>query len=67
MREFNAMYPSNLDFVNSTSAARANGILDGYGSLKDVESELDSLGLSPAANKKLLEIAKKREKMGDRC
>ena len=67
MREFDAMYPSSLDFVNSTSAARANGILDGYGILKDVESELGSLGLSPAANKKLLEFAKKREKMGDRC
>ena len=67
MKEFNAMYPSNLDFVNSTSAARANGILDGYGSLKDLESEPDSLGLSPAANKKLLEIAKKHEKMGARC
>jgi peptide-methionine (S)-S-oxide reductase len=67
MREFNAMYPSNLDFVNSTSAARANGILDGYGNLKDVESELNSLGLSPEANKKLLEIANKRETMGARC
>ena len=67
MKEFNAMYPSNLDFVNSTSAARANGILDGQGNPKDLESELDSLGLSPTANKKLLEIAHKREKMGARC
>ena len=67
LKEFNAMYSSHVDFVNSTSAARANGFLDGYGSLEDLKSELDSLGLSPSANKKLLEIAKKREKMGARC
>jgi peptide-methionine (S)-S-oxide reductase len=67
MKEFNAMYPSHLDFVNSTSAARANGILDGQGNPKDLESELDSLGLSPEGNKKLLEIVKRREKMGARC
>jgi len=67
MKEFNVIYPAYRDFVNSSAAARVNGFLDGYGTLADLRAELNDLGLSPAAGKKLLDIAKKREKMGRRC
>ena len=62
MKEFNAMYPSDDDFVNSTAAARVNGYLDGYGTPESLRKELDSLGLSPEAHKKLMDIVKNRKK-----
>lgn len=58
MKEFNTMYPNVVDFINSTAAARINGYLDGYGTLEALQAELDSLGLSPAASKRLLKIVK---------
>jgi peptide-methionine (S)-S-oxide reductase len=63
MKEFNTIYPSDDDFVNSTAAARVNGYLDGYGTPEALEKELDSLGLSPEANKKLMEIVRNRKKL----
>jgi len=60
MKEFNAMYPDGISFVNSTAAARINGYLDGYGVLEILKAELDSFGLSPAGKKKLLDIAKRQ-------
>jgi hypothetical protein len=44
--------------VNSTAAARVNGYLAGYGTRAQLEAELDSLGLSPAAQDKLLKKVK---------
>ena len=61
MKDFNAMYPRGEDFMNSTAAARINGYLSGYGSIKDLKDELQGFGLSPAAEKKLLEVVKKRK------
>jgi len=61
MKEFNAMYPSDNDFMNSTAAARLNGYLDGYGMLEALQAELDSYGLSPGARKRLLSIVKRRD------
>jgi peptide-methionine (S)-S-oxide reductase len=58
MKEFNVMYPKDSDFINSTAAARVNGYLDGYGAIDTLQTELDSYGLSPAANKRLLDIVK---------
>jgi peptide-methionine (S)-S-oxide reductase len=55
MREFNTIYPVAQDFTNSTAAARVNGYVGGYGSPELLKTEIDSLGLSPAGNKKLLE------------
>lgn len=49
MREFRAMYPSDADFTRSTAAARVNGYLGRHGSRAQLEEELPSLGLSPAA------------------
>jgi peptide-methionine (S)-S-oxide reductase len=55
MKEFNAIYPAE-DFVNSTAAARINGYLGGHGTLIDLKTELNNLGLPPATSKMLLEI-----------
>ena len=61
MNEFKVMYPAEDDFVNSTAAARVNGYLDGYGTLEELLEELPDFGLSPAADKKLIEIVKGRK------
>ncbi|MGO9568674.1 MAG: peptide-methionine (S)-S-oxide reductase MsrA [Desulfomonilaceae bacterium] len=63
MKEFNATYPSEADFVNSTAAARVNGYLDGYGTLESLGEELEGLGLSPGASKRLTETVKNRKKV----
>ncbi len=62
MKEFNTMYPSNEDFINSTSAARVNGYLDGYGTGELLGEELDSLGLSREASDRLMTLVKNRKK-----
>jgi peptide-methionine (S)-S-oxide reductase len=56
---FRGMYPNNDDFVNSTAAARVNGHLGGYGTFEALETELESLDLSPEAEKKLLAVLQK--------
>jgi peptide-methionine (S)-S-oxide reductase len=56
MREFEAIYSANEDFVNSTSAARVNGYLGGHGSLSQLQAELIGLGLSAAGAENLLHI-----------
>lgn len=54
MREFRAVYPEFADFVASTSAARVNGYLAGYGTEEQLRRELDSLGLSEELEGRLL-------------
>jgi peptide-methionine (S)-S-oxide reductase len=63
MKEFNLMYPSDEDLVNSTVAARINGYLDGHGTPESLQEELNSLGVSPQASEKLVEILKNRRKL----
>ena len=58
IKEFNDIYPAAEDFANSTAAALLNGYLGGYGTLIDLEAELNNLGLPPATSKKMLEIVK---------
>jgi peptide-methionine (S)-S-oxide reductase len=53
---FQAIYPDTSDFVDSTATARVNGYLGGYGTLENVQSEVENLGLSPAATQELLGI-----------
>ena len=48
-----AHYPDERDFVNSTAAARINGYLDGYGTKEQLAREVDQLGLSQPARKRL--------------
>ena len=58
MREFKAMYASFARIVNSTAAARVNGYLAGYGTLKQLQEELESYGLSRAGREQLITIIK---------
>jgi peptide-methionine (S)-S-oxide reductase len=54
MSEFRKMYPDFHDIVNSTAAARVNGILGGFGKPSLHKSELDSYGLSDKGRDHLL-------------
>lgn len=56
--EFESIYPDLQSFVNSTAVTRINGYLGGYGTIEDLEKQLNNLGLSPAGTKLLLEIGK---------
>lgn len=48
MKEFEAIYPGDADFVNSTAAARVNAYLGGSGTREQLAKEIDRLGLSEA-------------------
>ncbi len=54
MDEYRRMYPDFWDIVDSTSATRANAYLYGYGTVEQLRSELDRLGLSREAQGRLL-------------
>jgi peptide-methionine (S)-S-oxide reductase len=60
MDEFTAIYSDPADFVNSTAAARVNGYLGGYGTLANLQAEIDDLGLPPEAQEALLKIVLNR-------
>ena len=62
MEEFRAMYPQDDDFAAPTSPARVNGSIGGYGSVEEVKPQLGYLGFSPAAGRRLLEIASARRR-----
>ena len=53
MREFKAMYPRDIDFINSTAAARVNGYIGGYGSPEKIKTTIENPGLSTAAQQQL--------------
>ncbi len=59
MSEFKAMYPKDIDFVNSTAAARVNGFFSGHGTPEQIAATLANLGLSPAGRERLLAISKR--------
>jgi peptide-methionine (S)-S-oxide reductase len=54
MSEFKKMYPDLKDIVDSTAAARVNGILGGFGRLSAHKDEIDSYGLSDQGRARLL-------------
>jgi methionine-S-sulfoxide reductase len=58
VQEFKAMYSSFNDIISSTAAARVNGYLGGYGTLKNLQAELDSYGLSVKAKEHLFDFVK---------
>lgn len=58
-REYQNIYPNMEDLVRSTAAARVNGYLAGYGNLRDIEAQVDGLGLSPEGANKLLDMVKR--------
>jgi peptide-methionine (S)-S-oxide reductase len=51
---FKDIYPTDVDFVASTAAARINGYLGGYGKNSELEKDLREAGLYPEAVKKLI-------------
>jgi hypothetical protein len=67
MEEFKQMYPQTRDFVASTAAARVNGYLGGYGTLEELNKELESYGLSEAGKTRLLEIVEKSGHRREAC
>lgn len=56
--ELKAMYPSFRTIIFSTAAARLNGYLGGYGTLENLQAEIDSYGLSERAKDHLLNFVK---------
>lgn len=54
--ELKRSYPDFKGFVDSTAAARVNGYLKGVGSMEQLMQEIDGLGLSDKAKKRLIEI-----------
>ncbi|MFW5636766.1 MAG: hypothetical protein ACOC3A_08920 [Thermodesulfobacteriota bacterium] len=54
MREFNRIYSTGRAFTDSTAAARINGYLGGHRTRKQLEAEIDRLGLSPEGEDRLL-------------
>ena len=59
MKELGTIYPNIEDFMSSTSVARVNGYLGGYGTLETLKRELNMLGLSEAGKNRLQDIASK--------
>jgi hypothetical protein len=57
MREFKAIYPRDIDFINSTAAARVNGYIGGNGSIKELKDNIQDLGLSSGSQQRLLDYA----------
>ena len=53
MKEFAAIYPDAKDFMNSTAAARVNAYLSGQGSVEQLKTEIDLLGLSTEGKEQL--------------
>lgn len=62
MAEFISIYPDADDFVDSTAAARINGYLYSYGSLENLQAEVDDFGLSDTGKEKLVDLLRRREK-----
>ena len=62
LKEFKAIYPKEIDFVNSTAAARVNGFMGGYGDLELLKTEVNLYGLSAATQKRLIDLASSRRR-----
>jgi peptide-methionine (S)-S-oxide reductase len=54
--EFTAIYPTRDALAASTAAAKVNGYVAGYGAPADLQADLDGLGLSPTARRKLVDL-----------
>lgn len=67
MEEFKQMYPRTGEFIASTAAARVNGYLGGYGTLEELDKEVDSYGLSEAGKIRLREIVVKSGHRKEAC
>jgi methionine-S-sulfoxide reductase len=57
IKDSNAIYPDAEDFLSSTTVARVNGYVGGYGTLEILHEEINNFGLSETGRNRLLEIA----------
>jgi peptide-methionine (S)-S-oxide reductase len=57
--EFATMYPEIDQLIRSTAVARVNGYIGGYGSFDSLQKQINSFGLSPIGNEKLLQIGRR--------
>jgi len=55
---FMEIYPISKDLINSTAAARVNGYLGGYGSVEQLQKEVNQFGLSEIAINILTDLTK---------
>jgi peptide-methionine (S)-S-oxide reductase len=62
--ELASIYPDVRDLVNSTAATRINGYAGRNGSLEQLESEIDSLGLSEESQQRLRETVSAHSRFG---
>jgi peptide-methionine (S)-S-oxide reductase len=60
VEDLRAIYPATEDLLNSTAAARLNGYAGGFGTLADLESQIDDLGLTVAEKRTLLGVVTRR-------
>lgn len=56
--EFAVLYPEISQLIRSTAVARVNGYIGGYGSFESLQKKINSFGLSPIGNEKLLQISR---------
>jgi peptide-methionine (S)-S-oxide reductase len=66
MQDFRRIYPDFKDFVNSTAAARVNGIMGGYATIDGTMEELGSYGLSQESNQILVNTVRRLERKLDK-
>ena len=55
-KEYLAIYPGLLDFVNSTAVTRVNGYLAGHGTPEQLARDMQRLGLSGSSLEKLRRV-----------
>jgi peptide-methionine (S)-S-oxide reductase len=60
MKELRELYPQERQFVDSTAAARLNGYVGGFGTLRQLEEELPGFGLSEQAESYLRKRVSRR-------
>lgn len=58
LAEFQMVYPTIQQLIQSTAAARVNGFASGYGTFTQLEVEIESYGLSQQAQQSLLSRAR---------
>ncbi|MCB0191335.1 MAG: peptide-methionine (S)-S-oxide reductase [Anaerolineae bacterium] len=57
--EIREIYRKPSDWINSTAAARLNGYVGGYGTMAQLEEEIDRLGLSTLGQKQLWKMVRR--------
>jgi peptide-methionine (S)-S-oxide reductase len=65
LQAFQAIYPDMEDLVNSTAAARVNGLAGGYGTLAALKADIGTLNLSDEESARLLETLSALERKRD--